>query len=321
MADKCEIMLDEMVQDAVAGRLQAAPGQRHARHFECAICKNPAFDTPVRTNPCGHMYHQDCLERWLRGKQGDAHSCPTCRKTLPSGRDAFSQDHVVRAALGEVDVECPQECLAPAAKRFRFDDLGRHVRIECPMTKLSCSAEGCGEVLFRQQMAQSHLPKCEHVLVDCNQCNKKVKRGVLLGHQAGQCRVQCAYCKEEVLFRKKREHELQGCTGSVPVRAFAALREKAQRGATQKKRAEAAEAARDSMSGRLDIYRQGWEAMRAELDARKAETERLKFEVASLKGRLAAAEAGSGPARRDRRGRGRQAGDGGRAPRPRSSCR
>eukprot|EP01062_Namystynia_karyoxenos_P083485 TRINITY_DN9604_c0_g3_i1.p1 TRINITY_DN9604_c0_g3~~TRINITY_DN9604_c0_g3_i1.p1 ORF type:complete len:455 (+),score=173.91 TRINITY_DN9604_c0_g3_i1:102-1367(+) len=228
MADKCEIQIDDHVQEAVAGRLKAAPGQRHARHLECSICKNPAFDTPVRTNPCGHMYHQECLERWLRGKLGNAHSCPDCRKRLPPGRSAFTPvDRVAKAILDDIDVECPQDCEAPAPKRVRFDELGNHIRNVCPQTKLICSGEGCDVVLPRQQMTQTHLQKCEHVLVTCKQCKTGVKRGIHQVHKTDHCshrRITCEYCKQgSIVFHKKEDHEMQ-CTGTVPVKQVAALR-------------------------------------------------------------------------------------------------
>eukprot|EP01062_Namystynia_karyoxenos_P042252 TRINITY_DN3082_c0_g1_i1.p2 TRINITY_DN3082_c0_g1~~TRINITY_DN3082_c0_g1_i1.p2 ORF type:complete len:318 (+),score=107.04 TRINITY_DN3082_c0_g1_i1:91-954(+) len=187
MAAQCQVAIDDKVKEAVAGKVSAAPGQKHSRHYECSICINPAFDTPVRAT-CGHLYHQECLEHWLQGKVGDAHCCPDCRKELPPGRAAFTIDFVSKSVLDEVEVECPQDCAqSPAAKRMRFDVLGDHVRMHCPNTNLICSGEGCGAVLPRLQMIQGHLPSCQHVLVLCKQCGSSVKRGALQEHMTRIC--------------------------------------------------------------------------------------------------------------------------------------
>eukprot|EP01062_Namystynia_karyoxenos_P083487 TRINITY_DN9604_c0_g4_i1.p2 TRINITY_DN9604_c0_g4~~TRINITY_DN9604_c0_g4_i1.p2 ORF type:complete len:394 (+),score=87.56 TRINITY_DN9604_c0_g4_i1:87-1184(+) len=230
MAEACEVQLDDQMKEAVAGRIRAAqvPGQTHTRHLECSICKNPAFDTPVRAYPCGHMYHQECLERWLRTQSREAPSCPDCRQMLPPGRNAFTPvDRVVKAVLDEVDVECPQDCEAPAAKRMRFHELGDHIRKRCPETKLLCSGEGCAVVLPRHQMTTEHLPQCEHVLVTCAQCQTGVKRGRLQEHEAASCshrRVTCEYCKQgSIIHHEKEDHEMS-CTGPVAVRDIVMLR-------------------------------------------------------------------------------------------------
>eukprot|EP01062_Namystynia_karyoxenos_P042253 TRINITY_DN3082_c0_g1_i2.p2 TRINITY_DN3082_c0_g1~~TRINITY_DN3082_c0_g1_i2.p2 ORF type:complete len:293 (+),score=117.30 TRINITY_DN3082_c0_g1_i2:91-879(+) len=218
MAAQCQVAIDDKVKEAVAGKVSAAPGQKHSRHYECSICINPAFDTPVRAT-CGHLYHQECLEHWLQGKVGDAHCCPDCRKELPPGRAAFTIDFVSKSVLDEVEVECPQDCAqSPAAKRMRFDVLGDHVRMHCPNTNLICSGEGCGAVLPRLQMIQGHLPSCKHVLVLCEQCDTSVKRGAMQEHMTRTCshrRVPCEQCKQGTMpFHKQQEHKAK-CTGPI----------------------------------------------------------------------------------------------------------
>ena len=42
----------------------------------CPICLNEMeVGTEVRSLPCNHLYHKDCVDEWLRVNA----SCPTCR--------------------------------------------------------------------------------------------------------------------------------------------------------------------------------------------------------------------------------------------------
>lgn len=66
-----------------------------ATSTDCAICMSPV-ETGTKT-PCGHHYHNRCLQRWLGSTlmRGDAHgSCPVCRHPIP------------HAALAEIDTIC-----------------------------------------------------------------------------------------------------------------------------------------------------------------------------------------------------------------------
>ena len=46
---------------------------------ECAICFGPYIVGTYRSHlPCGHMFHQKCMTRWLGVKQ----TCPLCRLKL-----------------------------------------------------------------------------------------------------------------------------------------------------------------------------------------------------------------------------------------------
>ncbi|KAK9829544.1 hypothetical protein WJX72_006402 [[Myrmecia] bisecta] len=49
---------------------------------ECVICMNPVdVERPAgrMVTPCGHFFHQQCLQRWMDVKM----ECPTCRTVLP----------------------------------------------------------------------------------------------------------------------------------------------------------------------------------------------------------------------------------------------
>lgn len=48
--------------------------------IDCAICLDGfAADEEAREMPCKHMYHSDCIEKWLRVRG----TCPVCRFVMP----------------------------------------------------------------------------------------------------------------------------------------------------------------------------------------------------------------------------------------------
>ncbi|OLY78900.1 Receptor homology region, transmembrane domain- and RING domain-containing protein 3 [Smittium mucronatum] len=48
--------------------------------FDCLICfEKMNVGDKVRSIPCSHIFHQECLDRWLLDRMG---SCPNCRLDL-----------------------------------------------------------------------------------------------------------------------------------------------------------------------------------------------------------------------------------------------
>eukprot|EP01062_Namystynia_karyoxenos_P061044 TRINITY_DN5294_c1_g2_i1.p2 TRINITY_DN5294_c1_g2~~TRINITY_DN5294_c1_g2_i1.p2 ORF type:complete len:444 (+),score=138.77 TRINITY_DN5294_c1_g2_i1:72-1334(+) len=227
MAGAGTMQLERETEDALAGKIEAAPEQEHAEDVLCPMCTQPAFFCPVKTVSCGHMFHKSCLEDWLKGKVGAARRCPMCSKELPAGSAHVEVDISVRAILDRLKVNCPQRCEPePTPKRMRYDQLAPHIR-ECPMTPMLCGSAGCGVVLPRKDM-EVHAAACEHALIACGQCKEKMRRGILQGHAANDCkhrRYTCASCKQgDLLVCQMREHELQ-CSGPVQMSALAELRQ------------------------------------------------------------------------------------------------
>lgn len=47
---------------------------------DCAICLL-SLESPIEQLPCGHMFHQKCILKWIKLKQIFC-ECPTCRKAI-----------------------------------------------------------------------------------------------------------------------------------------------------------------------------------------------------------------------------------------------
>lgn len=63
----------------------STPSKRKRVHQEveqiCTICQESVSvsDTPIKTLPCGHAFHLNCAEQWLKRKA----VCPNCRFKIP----------------------------------------------------------------------------------------------------------------------------------------------------------------------------------------------------------------------------------------------
>eukprot|EP01062_Namystynia_karyoxenos_P079331 TRINITY_DN8343_c0_g1_i1.p1 TRINITY_DN8343_c0_g1~~TRINITY_DN8343_c0_g1_i1.p1 ORF type:complete len:400 (+),score=85.20 TRINITY_DN8343_c0_g1_i1:78-1277(+) len=226
MAGASTMLLGKDAEDALAGKVEAAPEQDHAEDLLCPMCTRPAFFCPVKTVPCGHLFHKCCLEDWLTGKAGPARRCPMCSTELPPGNAHTNVDFSVRAILDRLKVTCPQGCQPePQPKRMRYDQLAAHIQ-ECPKTPMLCGSAGCGVVLPRREMEGTHAAQCEYARITCGLCIEEIKRGTLRSRttDGAHASFTCSYCNTgDILVCKKESHELQ-CAGPVQMSVVAELR-------------------------------------------------------------------------------------------------
>merc|ERR1719244_731461 len=46
----------------------------------CAVCLEEMFDhNSKRLNPCGHKFHNHCINEWMHTHGGAGNTCPMCR--------------------------------------------------------------------------------------------------------------------------------------------------------------------------------------------------------------------------------------------------
>lgn len=63
----------------------------------CTICTdNYDAEKAVAAMPCGHVFHDECLAKWL----SNARNCPSCRKTLKKNQ------HPIHRVGAETGVSC-----------------------------------------------------------------------------------------------------------------------------------------------------------------------------------------------------------------------
>ena len=64
------------------GLYKPEPGSKEAVDCVACLCKIEAGEE-IRELRCGHMFHRDCLDRWVRQRNG---TCPLCRGCLAPPR-------------------------------------------------------------------------------------------------------------------------------------------------------------------------------------------------------------------------------------------
>eukprot|EP01062_Namystynia_karyoxenos_P037428 TRINITY_DN2723_c0_g1_i10.p2 TRINITY_DN2723_c0_g1~~TRINITY_DN2723_c0_g1_i10.p2 ORF type:complete len:399 (+),score=125.87 TRINITY_DN2723_c0_g1_i10:86-1198(+) len=225
MAAALKMRLTDKVKRAIAGHVDAAPGQPHLDELMCSVCHGPAFDCPVKATPCGHLHHKDCLSDWMKGKAADARRCPVC-KTLLTGAGHQASDLPLKRILDRAEVQCPQQC-DPPAKRMRYEELRAHIE-QCPKTPVLCGNDGCDEVMDRAVMETTHVAACYHARVTCELCGSKaIKRGQLQKHKTEQCTqrpYKCGHCGTDGLVHSEREEHEAQCTGPAKISDLAQLK-------------------------------------------------------------------------------------------------
>lgn len=94
---------------------------------ECSICLDElVLGSPALRIPCGHLFHEDCIEDWLK----KSNECPVCRFELPTddaqyeeGRRARMADRKIRLSKEDIAVKSAQE-LRRFAQFLKIDITG-----------------------------------------------------------------------------------------------------------------------------------------------------------------------------------------------------
>ena len=63
-----------------------------------------APEDDLRSPPCGHVFHQECIQKWLRNRRGsdDGPNCPQCRKPV-------ALNSMMKIYLAEADVDSQED--------------------------------------------------------------------------------------------------------------------------------------------------------------------------------------------------------------------
>ncbi len=56
--------------------------EKQKQKESCPICLD-SLGSEISESACGHKFHQICLEKWSKRRQG--HRCPMCRKSIITG--------------------------------------------------------------------------------------------------------------------------------------------------------------------------------------------------------------------------------------------
>jgi len=105
----------------VLARLQALPTERWKDHeasgnAECCLCLEEFNEEDmVRVLPCGHFFHEACVDSWFAAKRFMPRSCPLCKKNPLAGTTSPPAQLAVLPENLEPEVEAVQRFPRPPA--------------------------------------------------------------------------------------------------------------------------------------------------------------------------------------------------------------
>ncbi|KAJ2706688.1 hypothetical protein H4R19_004990 [Coemansia spiralis] len=90
-----------------AGRLEGQSDDCHPpRVPQCVIClEEYQVGEAVRVLPCGHIFHDACIARWLQSTASKVHECPVCKAPCSAAdarkkSEAAASEHARQSARG-----------------------------------------------------------------------------------------------------------------------------------------------------------------------------------------------------------------------------
>lgn len=177
-----------------------------ADEYRCPICTEISLNL-VETNPCGHLFCEECLAVHLQKR----HNCPTCRHTL--GQPHYNVCRYLRRQLGNMRVHCVkrprEEDKGGCNEVYALKDEPEHKRV-CLYIEDTCE---CNRVLPRIHLQRHRLEECPRRTMRCrNRCGWENEAQYEEEHHLN-CRLRpmrCAHCDLEMLKHQVAAHE-SGC--------------------------------------------------------------------------------------------------------------
>ncbi|KZV33159.1 hypothetical protein F511_18175 [Dorcoceras hygrometricum] len=80
-------------------KLESLSIEKEEETMTCSICKDLVnAGESAKKLPCGHLYHGDCIIRWL----GSRNSCPVCRFELPTDDPEYEEERKERVVAADL---------------------------------------------------------------------------------------------------------------------------------------------------------------------------------------------------------------------------
>ena len=139
---------------------------------------------------CGHSGCLKCLRTIVTLGDNATPStapCPVCRIMFP-----YDQLHL-NINLDKLSKSVKMICSSPDCKWKGTLEQAREHEKKCQRALVQCPHNGCDHVAVRAEI-DAHRKNCEQQNITCRGCRKKIKKGGLAQHQAGECyysRVDC----------------------------------------------------------------------------------------------------------------------------------
>ncbi|CAK0836419.1 unnamed protein product [Prorocentrum cordatum] len=110
--------------------------QGNEDHAECCLCLEAYEpDQPIRTLPCKHFFHQNCIDNWFAARKFTLRTCPLCKRD-PVPNLNCDEEEQGQPSVAQEAVEGPPPAAVAVADEPNNPDqpqateIGRHLVIE-----------------------------------------------------------------------------------------------------------------------------------------------------------------------------------------------
>ena len=135
--------------------------------FVCCICLGVLQD-PKQCENNEHYFCSGCIKKHL---EKTSHSCPVCQDKL-TVETLRKAPRIVADCVSRYKISCDHAARGCDAV-LELGALQAHVQ-DCDFMPVTCSNEGCDEVLRKRDVKQHELDLCRFKTTTCDDCGKKM---------------------------------------------------------------------------------------------------------------------------------------------------
>ncbi|XP_028406545.1 kelch-like protein 5 [Dendronephthya gigantea] len=135
--------------------------------FVCAICLGVLKD-PMQCENNEHYFCSGCIKEHL---EKTSHTCPVCQDKL-TVETLRKAPRIVEDCVSRYKIACDHEGRGCAAV-LEIGALQAHIR-DCGFTPVSCSNDGCDDVVNKQDVKQHETELCRYKTTTCVDCGERM---------------------------------------------------------------------------------------------------------------------------------------------------
>ena len=171
--------------------------------FVCCICLGVLQD-PKQCENNEHYFCSGCIKKHL---EKTSHSCPVCQDKL-TVETLRKAPRIVADCVSRYKISCDHAARGCDAV-LELGALQAHVQ-DCDFMPVTCSNEGCDEVVSKRDVKQHELDLCRFKTTTCDDCGKKMSHHEYGAHGC-VLRRDVDEMKKDLAEVKATQHEMMTC--------------------------------------------------------------------------------------------------------------
>ena len=168
--------------------------------FVCCICLGVLQD-PKQCENNEHYFCSGCIKKHL---EKTSHSCPVCQDKL-TVETLRKAPRIVADCVSRYKISCDHAARGCDAV-LELGALQAHVQ-DCDFMPVTCSNEGCDEVVSKRDVKQHELDLCRFTTTTCDDCGEKMPHHKYGAHGC-VLRREMDGVKQDLAEMKATQHEM-----------------------------------------------------------------------------------------------------------------